>query len=280
MAETVYYKITSKEEIHNEFQYKDGLNMLEGEFAGEGSCVPGGLYFTNFDNIHHFYSYGVWLREVRLPADNKEFKMVKNPPDNWGEKWRANMIILDSKYPLFNIETIKKFNLKITFQYIRYVIEEGDLELLDYVYTNHKCEFVEKDDILRYAIDSNSFDKLKYLHRKYTETDANFKVPSCVLECALRRGNYDIIEYLVVVDTPLAENNIIESWNVDQKTLDLLTHYYGKINIYKSEHDLYMHKQRKVNRQRCIQDCFNVLGLGIISFVGGYIGTMIIIMLK
>ena len=42
-----YYKITNKEENHNGFQYKDGLNIDTIEFDPNGSCRPGGLYYTN-----------------------------------------------------------------------------------------------------------------------------------------------------------------------------------------------------------------------------------------
>jgi hypothetical protein len=54
---TLYYKITNKDEIHNGYKYKDGLNILEGDFNEDikQDCVNGGLYFTTADHIHEIY---------------------------------------------------------------------------------------------------------------------------------------------------------------------------------------------------------------------------------
>lgn len=106
MSEAKYFKITNKTEIHHGYVYNTGLNILDKPFDREGSCAPGGLYFTTIDNIHKFYHYGCHLREIFLPNDNPNFEMVED--DN---KFRANMIILGDKYSLCDLETYQKFNL-------------------------------------------------------------------------------------------------------------------------------------------------------------------------
>jgi hypothetical protein len=50
----VYFKLTTEDCIHNGYQYKEGLNCLEGEFNNEQICGPGGLYFCRKEEI---YSY-------------------------------------------------------------------------------------------------------------------------------------------------------------------------------------------------------------------------------
>ena len=102
----MYFKITNEEENHNGFQYADGLNILEEKFNDDPDrfCCEGGFYFTDSVNIFNFLSYGIYLREVTLPTNNPDFKMVK---DKFGDKWRANMIILGKRYDLFNVDTIK-----------------------------------------------------------------------------------------------------------------------------------------------------------------------------
>ncbi len=125
MSEPVYYKITNKEECHNGFQYHDGLNILKEPFSIEGSCCPGGLYFTDIDNIHYFFGYGCYLREVYLPTNSPGFMMVKDPNDimiwqqsfifNKSNKWRANMIILGEKR-LLNDPNTKIFLMKKLFE--------------------------------------------------------------------------------------------------------------------------------------------------------------------
>ena len=97
-----FFKITNKQEKHYEFQYTDGLNILKEPFAETGTCVPGGLYFTDADNIFRFLNYGVHLREITLPRNDPNFKIVKD-----GDKWRANKIILGKRYNLSEKETFE-----------------------------------------------------------------------------------------------------------------------------------------------------------------------------
>src|SRR5271170_7606741 len=74
-----FYKITNAKEIHRGFAYKDGLNILDKKFNGHGSCVAGGLYFTNLYNLHNFYAFGIHLREIFLPLDDPDFQMIIDP---------------------------------------------------------------------------------------------------------------------------------------------------------------------------------------------------------
>ena len=89
--ETTYFKVTNESECHHGFQYQDGLNLLKEPFAKTGSCVPGGLYFTNFDHVVDFISYGVFVREVLIPPESQ---VVKD-----GEfKWRTDQIWLGHRW--------------------------------------------------------------------------------------------------------------------------------------------------------------------------------------
>ena len=107
-----YYKITNKNETHYGFEYRDGLNILKEEFNNnkDSSCVPGGFYFTTKEFIHEFYGYGIYLREIELPNNDPEFKIVKDPS---GNKWRANKIILGNKYSLSDPEIYIKLGIKM-----------------------------------------------------------------------------------------------------------------------------------------------------------------------
>lgn len=93
-----FFKVTNKNECHNGFQYRDGLNIDPVSFADTGSCVPGGLYFTDAANIASYYEFGVWVREVKLPMEHPKFRMVKDPC--WPSKWRASCIVLGERYSL------------------------------------------------------------------------------------------------------------------------------------------------------------------------------------
>ena len=98
-----YFKITNATENHNGFQYHDGLNILTEPFVENGSCVAGGLYFTDVEHIFHFVSYGVYLREIILPIADSDFKCVADKND----KWRANKLIFGLRYNLYDISTFQ-----------------------------------------------------------------------------------------------------------------------------------------------------------------------------
>jgi len=106
---TEYFKITNANENHHGFQYCDGLNILKEKFNKTGSCVPGGLYFTNAKNILSFLRFGTNLRKVYLPTDNKNFVMVEDPNE---DKWRANMLILGEKMSLSDSKTFEYLSKK------------------------------------------------------------------------------------------------------------------------------------------------------------------------
>ena len=97
---TRYFKITNLEEKHHGFQWIDGLNKLKGEFATEGSCVAGGLYFSSEEHITNFFNYGTWIREVFLLEDDPDFQMVHDGDGDYVRKWRANMVIVGPRYHL------------------------------------------------------------------------------------------------------------------------------------------------------------------------------------
>lgn len=101
----MYYKITNTNENNNGFQFVDGLNILNNDFnKTTKSCCYDGFYFTDITNIFKFLDCGIYLREVTLPTENSNFKMIKDKSD---DKWIANMFILGKCHNLFTIETFK-----------------------------------------------------------------------------------------------------------------------------------------------------------------------------
>jgi hypothetical protein len=47
----VYFKLTTENCIHNGYQYKEGLNCIEGTFNNKKTCGVGGLYFCRKEDI-------------------------------------------------------------------------------------------------------------------------------------------------------------------------------------------------------------------------------------
>jgi len=84
----IYYKITNLEENHHGLQYHNGLIIDPKEFNNNPkvSCVEGGIYFTTKERIHEFFSYGCWIRPIKIPSNAK---VILDPI---GDKYRANKL--------------------------------------------------------------------------------------------------------------------------------------------------------------------------------------------
>ena len=52
---TQYYRIMYDSMTHYGFTYKKGLNIDTVKFNPHGTCKSGGLYYTTFEYLLHFY---------------------------------------------------------------------------------------------------------------------------------------------------------------------------------------------------------------------------------
>ena len=86
-------KLTNEEENHNWFQFKTGLNVDSIPFNPIPGCQPGGIYFTDIDNIARWLDYGKgkmkYCREVTLPSDSRVY-IEEN-------KYKADKMILGER---------------------------------------------------------------------------------------------------------------------------------------------------------------------------------------
>ena len=126
------FKITNNNETHFGFTYVDGLNVLVEEFNDNPAvkCGKGGFYFTTKEHIPRFYSFGIYLREVTIPTNDPDFKIIKCKD---GTKWRSNKIIFGTKHSLFDLKTYKKFDLDIRFNLhiLVFACQYGNVEFLE-----------------------------------------------------------------------------------------------------------------------------------------------------
>ena len=100
----VYVKLTTKDGVHNGYQYKEGLNCLDEEFNSDNICGKGGLYFCDKKDIGKWVNYGdkvmhyIW--DVTLVDDSKLVDM--------GNKLKTDKFILQNKRTIWdNIELCK-----------------------------------------------------------------------------------------------------------------------------------------------------------------------------
>jgi len=188
----MYFKVTNEKECHNGFQYQTGLNVLDKPFEPKGSCVGGGLYFTDLENLSKFYSYGVWLRVVIIPEDAM---MVKDPA---GDKWRANKIILGDKYPLFDVETIKKFNLKMTEDYVDRASGGGHLDILGWwlrVHNESGLELKYTSNGMEWASKNGHLNVIEWWLRVHNDSGLELKYTSVAIDWASEKGHVSVLEW-------------------------------------------------------------------------------------
>ena len=112
-----WYKIFKEDDTHHGFTYVDGLNIDVKEFRKVGSCVSGGLYFSNAKNIWKFFDYGDYIREVEIPAGSR---YVIDPQ---GSKWRSERLFLHSRRSLKELDTwiwMRSRGIKFNYSDFRY----------------------------------------------------------------------------------------------------------------------------------------------------------------
>jgi hypothetical protein len=204
MVETnmTYLKITNSEENHKGLQYKTGLIEDILPFEKEGSCVPGGIYFSDEKNICNFLSYGVWIREVSVPSDAE---MVKDPK---GDKWRASKVILGERKSLSEVSTLEwliSIGVDINKEEILIIASSnGDLELVKYLVSLGADIHILNEYALRLASRHGCLDVVKYLVSVGVDIhDAN----ESALKWAVANGHLEVVKYLVSLGADIHVNN-------------------------------------------------------------------------
>ena len=165
-----FYKITNAEEKHEGFQYRDGLNILEEKFNDDpkSECGPGGLYFTSAKNILEYMGYGPYLRPVKLPWNNPNFKFMKV-----NDQYRANMLILGERRDLYSVNTLK-------------MLSRQGVDLR-----------IHNDELLRRAAEHGHLYAVKYLLKRGADINAENVFPgTTALASAAGSGHLHIVDFL------------------------------------------------------------------------------------
>jgi len=190
----LYFKITNEKENHNGFQYNDGLNVLKGEFNDDpkASCVAGGFYFTDTEHIFEFLNYGIYLREVTLPTNDPDFKIVQDK----NNKWRANKIFLGKKYNLNDVSTFEYLisNGVDDDCAVRWASENGHLEVVQFLISNgadiHACN----DYAIRWASINGHLEVVQFLISKGADIHAD---NDFAVRHASKNGHLEVVQFLI-----------------------------------------------------------------------------------
>lgn len=148
-----YYKVTNEKECHHGYQYHDGLNILQEEFNSDPKafCVSGGFHFTDYEHLPFYFTYGIYIREIKIPSDAR---IVKNP---MGNKWRANKIILGKRYRIK--EDFEKWfdPEKFNWENYSYILVRDHWDKFDLWFDTEKFNYESSTYLAKFC--SNKFDQ-------------------------------------------------------------------------------------------------------------------------
>jgi len=184
-----FYKITNREENHNNLQYKTGLNIDTLPWNPNGDCEEGGIYFSRED-IFAFVNYGSWVREVTIPEGTEVYENPGSP-----KKWKAHKVILGERQKL-SAATIRK------------LLEQGaDIHTVD-------------DYVVKWASENGHFETVKLLIKHGANIHANdeeaFKLASC-------RGCLETVKLLIKHGANIhANNDIALRWAIEKGHLEVV----------------------------------------------------------
>jgi ankyrin repeat protein len=190
-----YYKITNKTETHHGLKYKTGLNVDPLPFNPRGDCTPGGIYYTDAENILYFLDYGPWIREVILPKDAQVYQNHGLP-----KKWKADKVKLGPRHKWCSLEIIKKLikegaDIHIDDDYVlRLAAESGHLDVVKYLIKNGADIHARDDYALGWAVSNDYLDVVKYLIKNGADIHAR---DDCALRYAASNGHLSVVKYLV-----------------------------------------------------------------------------------
>lgn len=196
--ERKFWKITNKTECHSCFQYVDGLNDVTEYFNEDASeylvSEREGLHFTDEENIHGFLNSGTYLREVFLPIDNGNFKMVQNCVFGSPNSWRANMITLGNRYDLSNKDIFGLIkSAKFNEQWLLYSVKNGYFDIVKMLCENGTNIRVESNKAFSLAAAYGHMEIIKYLMEKGMPIQSSHNE---ALRWAAHNGHLEVVIFL------------------------------------------------------------------------------------
>jgi len=192
-----YYKIFNDTHKHNGMLYKKGLNTDSIPFNSNpnDSCVPGGLYFSDKDNICEFLDSGVFIREIEIPK-NEVIVTDYN-------KYRSHSIILKKKHDLRQVNTWKwmikqGINIHVYDDLaLRVASDAGNLKVVKFLVEKGADIHAYNDLALRHASANGHLDVVKFLVEKGADIHA---MNDYALTWASQNGHIDIVNYIEGLD--------------------------------------------------------------------------------
>ena len=187
---STYYKILPEDLNCKGFQYQEGLN-IDTKKITPYKC-DNGLHFADAEDILYFCNYGSMIAEVELPEDAIVY--------HFGNKSKADRIILKNIRPLWSVETIGALireGVDIE-SYVNRMLcnstKNGYFDIVEYLIEHGADIHASHDCALRWASICGRLDVVKYLVEHGADIHASDDV---ALQWASYKGHLDVVKYLV-----------------------------------------------------------------------------------
>ena len=185
-----------------------------------------GSEFTNIDNIFSpLLQNGVYLREVTLPTDNPNFKMIANQEKTI---WRANMIVLGKEYQLTDVDTFKYLikcgaNIRACNDFaIYWCVSGGHTDLVKYLVKKGAKIHVFDDCPLRLASEKGYLDIVKLIIKKEKSKYVS-RALNLVLRWGAISGHLNIVKYTTGLGADIhIDNDFVFRWSAKNGHLDVV----------------------------------------------------------
>ena len=128
----IFLKFTNKEEMHNGYQWRTGLNKDHLKFRRSGPCGPGGLFFCELHDLYYWagHSDAMWVRVVhpQLDGEGKQVLQLQN-------KWKAHSVVAEERRSLLDYRT---------WEWLLRLESEGSKAVFDAVPSSFACALLSK----------------------------------------------------------------------------------------------------------------------------------------
>jgi hypothetical protein len=154
-----------------------GLNILLPGFSAN---------IVDIKNIHKMYYCGIWIRPV---VASNDAKIVWSYFSGFAI---TGKIILGNKFPLCSLKTIKKFNLKLSPDYIDQVCIGGNIEVLEW-WKNSGLELKYTETALNLASCCGQVEVLEWW--KNSGLELKYDTKKCPLDSASSNGRIKVLKW-------------------------------------------------------------------------------------
>ena len=194
----IFFGITNEKEFYlNNFQYKDGLNILKKDFDNRDQFFwAGGFDIAVIKNIFKCLgSDSFYLRKIKIPFDDPNLKII-----NTGDKWQSNMIILEERFELSNIETFKFLIVNGADVHVDddhpfvWAASYGYLDIVKYLVEKGANIHARNDTALRYSAANGLLDIVRFLVANGANIHAN---DDKALKQSAFNGHLHVFKFLV-----------------------------------------------------------------------------------